>query len=115
MRCFSRIACRVGLASSLVWLAGIAAAGTGDWPQFHGPNRDAISTEKGLLQRWPAAGPKLLWTLKGLGRGFSNIAIADGKFYTVGDRGKGDAEQQMVEAYDLASRRELKYVTEKLK
>ena len=27
------------------------------WPQFHGPNRDNISAEKGLLKKWPDATP----------------------------------------------------------
>jgi len=95
------------LASICCVLLTVPAAATGDWPQFHGPNRDSICTEKGLLKQWPAEGPKLLWTLKGLGRGYSNISIVDGKLYTMGDRKKGDAEEQAVLAYDLASRREL--------
>jgi len=52
------------------------------WPQFHGPNRDNISTEKGLLKKWPENGPDLLWTARGLGHGYSSISIADGMIYT---------------------------------
>jgi len=58
------------------------------WPQFHGPNRDNISTEKGLLKKWPKNGPALLWTTKGLGHGYSSISIADGMIYTAGSIGK---------------------------
>lgn len=54
------------------------------WPQFHGPNRDNISTEKGLLKKWPQNGPALLWTARGLGHGYSSISIADGMIYTAG-------------------------------
>ena len=54
------------------------------WPQFHGPNRDNISTEKGLLKKWPVYGPDLVWTTGGLGHGFSSISIADGMIYTAG-------------------------------
>jgi len=82
-------------------------AATDDWPQFHGPRRDALCTETGLLKQWPAEGPKLLWTLKGLGRGYSTVSIVDGKLYTMGDRQQGGDEQQMVVAYELASRKEL--------
>ncbi len=57
------------------------------WPQFHGPNRDNISTETGLLEEWPEGGPKLLWTVSGLGHGFATVAIADGRIYTAGDVG----------------------------
>jgi len=55
------------------------------WPQFHGPNRDNISTEKGLLKKWPKNGPALLWTTTGLGHGYSSISIADGMIYTAGN------------------------------
>ena len=48
-----------------------------DWPQFRGPNRDGISTEKGLLKEWPTSGLKLLWTAKGLGAGYSSVSVAD--------------------------------------
>ena len=32
-----------------------------DWPTFRGPNHSGVSAEKGLLDTWPADGPKLLW------------------------------------------------------
>lgn len=81
---------------------------TEDWPQFHGPGLDSICREKGLLQTWPEGGPKLLWTMEGLGRGYSTISIADGKFFTMGDRADASgAETQFVLAFDLKSRKEL--------
>lgn len=55
-----------------------------DWPQFRGPNRDGKSAETGLLKKWPAGGPKLLWSVDGLGTGFSSVAIAKGFIYTTG-------------------------------
>ena len=57
------------------------------WPQFHGPNRDNISTEKGLLKKWPVNGPTLLWMTRGLGHGFSSISISDGMIYTASSIG----------------------------
>jgi outer membrane protein assembly factor BamB len=56
-----------------------------DWPQWRGPKRDGVSTETGLLKEWPKEGPKLLWEAKGAGRGYSSMAVAAGKVYTVGD------------------------------
>lgn len=55
-----------------------------DWPCFHGPRRDNISRERGLLQSWPQDGPKLLWTASGLGHGYSSVSIADGRIFTAG-------------------------------
>src|SRR5687768_11608453 len=66
-----------------------ASSATKDWPQWRGPNRDAVSTEKGLLQDWPQDGPPLLWTAKGLGRGMSSVSVADGRILTMGNLGKG--------------------------
>lgn len=54
------------------------------WPQFHGPNRDNISTEKDLPKLWPENGPTLLWTARGLGHGYSSLSIAKGMIYTAG-------------------------------
>src|SRR4051812_40208398 len=63
-----------------------APALAGDWPQWRGPNRDAVSTETGLLAEWPDKGPPLLWEAKGLGGGFSSVAVAGGKVFTIGAR-----------------------------
>lgn len=54
------------------------------WPNFHGPDRTNRSTETGLLQSWPEAGPKLSLTIGGLGEGFSSVSIADGLLFTAG-------------------------------
>jgi outer membrane protein assembly factor BamB len=87
--------------------AALAPADAPDWPEFHGPQRDAKCTETGLLKQWPKDGPRLLWKLEGLGRGLSSVSIADGKLFTMSDRPAGDGDRQFVIAYDLASRREL--------
>ena len=82
-----------------VFLATITYAGDQEsfWPQFHGPNRDNISTEKGLLKKWPVNGPALIWKTRGLGHGFSSISIADGMIYTASNIG----EHTVVIALDL--------------
>ena len=38
-----------------------ATATADDWPQWQGPDRNAISRERGLLREWPKAGPPLAW------------------------------------------------------
>ena len=52
-----------------------------DWPQFRGPNRDGISSERGLLKKWPENGPKLIWSFEELGAGFSSPSISNGVVY----------------------------------
>jgi len=79
-----------------------------DWPCFHGPRRDSICLETGLLQEWPEGGPTLLWNLEGLGRGYSTVSISNGRLFTMGDRKAADGTQkQYVQAYDLDTRQEL--------
>jgi outer membrane protein assembly factor BamB len=60
-----------------------------DWPQWRGPNRDGISTETGWLARWPASGPRRLWTAQ-VGEGYSSVAVKDGRVYTMGNAGERD-------------------------
>lgn len=62
-----------------------------EWPQFRGPRRDDIAQESGLLQQWPADGPKLAWKIGGIGEGYSGVSIAKGRIYTMGD--KDDSSQ----------------------
>lgn len=61
-----------------------AEASAANWPRFHGPKGNNISTETGLLKKWPEAGPKLLWSGKGIGEGYGSPAIAGGLIYTSG-------------------------------
>ncbi len=82
------------------------AAASRNWPGFHGPGRDSICRERGLLKTWPKEGPKLLWKLEGLGRGLSSVSIANGRLFTMGDRPSGDgSELQFVMAYNLQTRK----------
>jgi outer membrane protein assembly factor BamB len=60
-------------------------AANNDWPNWRGPNRDAICRETGLLQAWPPEGPKLLWKATGLGEGYSGPAVVGTTLYTMGN------------------------------
>jgi outer membrane protein assembly factor BamB len=61
----------------------------GQWPQWRGPNRDGVSAETGWLTEWPAKGPRVLWK-KEAGDGYSSLAVAGGRVYTM--LRDGDAE-----------------------
>ena len=62
---------------------------SGESPQFRGPNRDGHFAERGLLKQRPEKGPDVIWTVKGLGAGYSSPAVRGGKIYVTGM----DAEQ----------------------
>jgi outer membrane protein assembly factor BamB len=49
-------------------------------PQWRGPNRDGIVTEKNLAPTWPQGGPKRLWEAP-IGPGYASPVAADGKVY----------------------------------
>ena len=52
--------------------------------QWRGSNRDGIYTETGLLNKWPAAGPKLLWHYDGLGDGHTSAAVTKTRIFLTG-------------------------------
>lgn len=52
------------------------------WAQFLGPNRNGISSESGLLKKWPTNGPKEVWRATG-GVGMSGLAISRGRVLTM--------------------------------
>ena len=39
----------------------ISASRADDWPQWLGPKRDGVWRETGILDRFPAGGPKVRW------------------------------------------------------
>src|SRR5262249_30686531 len=45
-----------------------------DWPQWLGEDREGVWRETGLLERFPASGPKVLWRAP-LGAGNSGPAV----------------------------------------
>jgi outer membrane protein assembly factor BamB len=55
-----------------------------EWPQFRGPNRDGTAPGENLLDRWPEGGPRLLWSVKGLGTGFGQVSVAGGLVFATG-------------------------------
>ena len=68
-----------------------------NWPCFHGADRNNKSTETGLMKKWPETGPELLFTISGLGEGYSSVSIAEEYLFTSGLIDK----QTYVFAFDL--------------
>jgi outer membrane protein assembly factor BamB len=71
---------------------------SGDYPQFLGPNRNAIVHGIKLRRDWSKHSPKLMWR-QPLGVGWSAFAVAGNFAVTQEQRGK----VEMVVAYDLKS------------
>ena len=88
---------------SVTVLLAVASVFAADWPQYLGPNRDGISTQKGLLRTWPAEGPKVEWTAD-IGAGFGGPVVKDGKVYLL-DR--VDKVCDNMRCFDLSSGKEL--------
>src|SRR5262245_58073822 len=80
--CFSKtrvIAARLIAAPVLsILLSGRLVAD--DWPQWRGPNRDAVWNETGILKAFPAGGLADRWTAP-VGVGFSSPVVAEGRVY----------------------------------
>ncbi|HEY2785972.1 MAG TPA: PQQ-binding-like beta-propeller repeat protein [Fimbriiglobus sp.] len=68
------------LAAALFLSAVGSAVMADDWPQWMGPNRDDVWHETGILDTFPANGPKELWRAA-IGGGYAGPAVAGGKVY----------------------------------
>lgn len=71
------------------FLLAVTAARGDDWPQYLGPDRDAVSRETGLNWDWKARPPKVRWKVP-LGSGYSSLVIVGDRVYTTAQRGKRD-------------------------
>jgi outer membrane protein assembly factor BamB len=67
------------------------------WTQFRGPQRANISTEPGLIKDWNQSPPKLLWTARGLGEGYSSVSLSGNLVFTMGTK----ANEEVVIAIDV--------------
>ena len=68
----TRAVLRLPLSFFFLALGGVALAD--DWPEFMGPHRNQTSAETGLLDAFPAQGPKLIFEKK-IGTGYSAPSI----------------------------------------
>ena len=48
-----------------------------DISQWRGPERSGVYPETGLLDEWPEGGPEQLWSMEGIGSGFSSVSNKD--------------------------------------
>src|ERR1041384_693642 len=60
-----------------------------DWFRWRGPSLNGISQEKDWTTDWPREGPRQLWKTN-VGFGFSSVAVAQGRVFTLGNRAGQD-------------------------
>ena len=85
-----------------ILLAGAAFAqrrvSLGDWPDQRGPNRDGVSRETGLPEKWTLNGDGMLWRAPYGGR--SAPVIMGNHLYVQNPVGRGAEEQERVMCLD---------------
>jgi outer membrane protein assembly factor BamB len=86
-----------------VLLAGLSNINAQDWPQYFGPTRNGVSSQKDILKTWPEKGPEVLWTSE-IGIGYGGPVVKDGKVYLL-DR--DDKVGDKLRCFDLANGKEL--------
>lgn len=69
----------------LVWVSCLGEARCDDWPQLLGPARNGVSSEQGLLTRWPEQGPAEVWRVPG-GVGMSGVVVVADRALTLVQR-----------------------------
>jgi outer membrane protein assembly factor BamB len=91
----ARIVNRLSLFFSVTLLSAASnIPSTGDWPDWRGPNRDGLSREKNLPEKWSLAGQNLAWKAPYGGRS-APIVLGD-HLYLQNTAGKGETEQERV-------------------
>lgn len=85
-----------------LFLLGSLSLHAADWPTFRGPERRDISSETGLLKKWPDSGPQKVWLNEDAGLGYSGFSVVGGTLYTMGAR---DAVEYVI-AIDVATGKE---------
>lgn len=80
------------LGTSILSLLFVAVAAGGDWPEWRGPGRDGVSTEKGLPEKWSLDGQGLAWKANYGGR--SSPVIFGDHLYLLNTYSEGETVQE---------------------
>jgi len=92
------------LAMCVAWQSLAGQVLSDDWPQWLGPGRNDVWNETGIVEKFPASGPKILWRVP-VAAGYSGPAVAGGKvFVTDYVRTSGEAKNDPSARSDLAGK-----------
>ncbi|MCE2792546.1 MAG: PQQ-like beta-propeller repeat protein [Blastopirellula sp.] len=72
-------------------LSAKGSPGGDDWPQWMGPQRDNVWRETGLLEKFPAGGPKVVWRSP-VKIGYAGPAVAQGKVFVMDFTSPGNVQ-----------------------
>lgn len=67
-------------AVSLILATLTPSARADDWPHWQGPRRDGVWRETGIMEKFPAGGPPVLWRAP-VAAGYSSPAVARGRVF----------------------------------
>jgi outer membrane protein assembly factor BamB len=93
--------------ASFASVLGLATPGLADdWPQWRGPQRDAVWREQGIVEQLPEGQLPRVWTAA-VASGYSGPTVADGRVF-VTDRATaelqtGEGDQERVLCFDVES------------
>lgn len=95
---------RYHLVPLLALAISVQIASSKDWPNWHGPNRDGVSTETG----WnPKKLDNIKWRAQ-VGIGFASVSVSDGKLFTLGHNGsRGSRGEETVYCLDARTGKEI--------
>ncbi len=93
-------------AALLLLFPPVALPCADDWPQYHGPRCDRTSGERIALRSFPQGGPPCVWKVPS-SAGFSSLAVAGGRAFTLVRRTIGGDEREVCVALDAAEGKEL--------
>src|SRR5262245_48765579 len=75
-----RLAARIMFSVTALLVLATARAAADDWPQWLGSKRDGVWRETGIIEKFPADGPKILWRTP-IDQGYAGPAVANGKVF----------------------------------
>ena len=100
---------RWGCACLFCFLAASGPLPGADWPHWHGPQRDSVWRETGILERFPAGGPPVRWRTP-IAAGYSSPVVAGGRVFLTdrpGSQTRGTVGQVLTRNPETARERVL--------
>ncbi len=72
---------------SILFISNLNSQVVSDW---RGIGRTGVYNETGLLEKWSEEGPKMLWSLEEIPKGYSSVAVVKGMVYFTGIKDSTD-------------------------